>query len=167
MKSLYYSFFHSYLNYGNIAWCSTSVTKIKKLYSKQKQAIKALSVTSEDYSGLKIEDMMEKTGILNIYKLNIYHVINLMFRVKNNTIPEAFVNKFEIVHHHYQTRHSENNFIEPKIYFKATKFAISSRGPRLWNSLTDKDIKTITSTPLFKRRLKNHLIKIKNRTNYF
>ena len=51
MKSLYYSFFHSYLNYGNIAWCGTSVTKIKKLYSKQKQAIKALSVTSEDYSG--------------------------------------------------------------------------------------------------------------------
>ena len=166
MKSLYYSFFHSYLNYGNIAWCSSSVTKIKKLYSKQKQAIKALSVTSEDYSGLKIEDLMEKTGILNIYKLNIYHVINLMFRVKNNTIPEAFVNKFEIVlHHHYQTRHSENNFIEPKIYFKATKFAISSRGPRLWNSLTDKDI--ITSTPLFKRRLKNHLIKIKNITKLF
>ena len=110
---------------------------------------------------------MEKTGILNIYKLNIYHVINLMFRVKNNTIPEVFVNKFEIVHHHYPTRHSENNFIEPKIYFKATKFAISSRGPRLWNSLTDKDTKTITSTPLFKRRLKNHLIKIKNVTNYF
>ena len=28
IKSLYYSFFHSYLNYGNIAWCSTSMTKI-------------------------------------------------------------------------------------------------------------------------------------------
>ena len=78
---------------------------------------------------------MEKTGTLNIYKLNMYHVINLMFRVKNNTIPEGFVNKLEIVHHHYQTRHSENNFIEPKIYCKATKFAISSREPRLWNTL--------------------------------
>ena len=71
------------------------MTKIKKLYSKQKPAIKAISVTSEDYSGLKIENLIEKTGILNIYKLNIYHIINLMFRVKNNTIPEAFVNKFE------------------------------------------------------------------------
>ena len=30
-----------------------------------------------------------------------------MFRVKNNTIPEALVNKFEIVHHHFPTRHSE------------------------------------------------------------
>ena len=85
------------------------------MYSKPKQAIKALSVTAEDYSGFKIEDLMEKTGIINIYKLNIYHVINLMFRVKNSTIPEALVNKFEIVHHPYQTRHSKNNFIKAKI----------------------------------------------------
>ena len=155
MKSLYYSFYHSYLNYWNIAWCSTSMAKIKKSYSKQKQAIKALSITSKDYSGLKIEDLMEKTGILNIYKLNIYHVINLMLRVKNNAILEAFVNKFEAAHHHYPTRHSENNFIEPKTYFKSTKFAISPRGPRLCKSFMDKDTKTITSTPLFKRRLKN------------
>ena len=80
---------------------STFMTKIKKLYSKQKQAIKALSMVPEDYSGLKIEDMTRKIGILN--RLNIYHVINLMFRVKNNTKPEAFENKFEIVHHHYPT----------------------------------------------------------------
>ena len=88
-------------------------------------------MTSEDHSGLKIEDVMKKIGILDIYKLNIYHVINLMFRVKNNTKPEASENKFEIINHHYPTRHSENSFIEPKIYFKATKFAISSRGPGL------------------------------------
>ena len=88
-------------------------------------------MSSEDYSGLKIEDMLKNVGILSIYKLNIYHVVNLMFRVKNNRKPEEFENKFEIVHHHYPTRNSENNFIEPKIYFKATKFGISSRGPRL------------------------------------
>ena len=73
------------------------MTKIKKLYSKQKQAIKALSMTSQDYSGLKIEDMMRKIVILDIYILNIYHVINLRFRVKNNTKPEAFEDKFIII----------------------------------------------------------------------
>ena len=34
-----------------------------------------------------------------------------MFRVKNNIIPEAFENKFEIVHYHYPTRHSKNDFV--------------------------------------------------------
>ena len=66
MKSLYFSSFHNYLNNGNIAWCSTSMKKNKKLYSKQKHAIKALSMTSEDYSRWKIEDMMKKIGILDI-----------------------------------------------------------------------------------------------------
>ena len=77
-----------------------------------------------------------------------------MLRVNNNTIPEAFENKFEIVHYHYPKKHSENIFIEPKIYFIATKFPISSRGPRLWNSLTDKDTKTITSTHFLKETFK-------------
>ena len=81
-----------------------------------------------------------------------------MLRVKNNTIPEAFWTKFQIVQHNYATRHSENNFEEPKITLKTTKFAISSRGPRLWNKHTDKFVKTITSALDFKLR---------NVTNYF
>ena len=55
LKSLYFSFFHSYLTYGNIAWCSTLMTKLKKIFSKQKQAIKAISMTSLDYQNLKSE----------------------------------------------------------------------------------------------------------------
>ena len=51
---------------------------------------KAPSMTSEDYSGLKIEDLMKKIGILDLYKLNIHHVINLMFTVKSKTIPTLF-----------------------------------------------------------------------------
>ena len=54
MKSLYFSFFHSYLAYENIAWCSTLMTKLKKIFSKQKQEIKTISVISLDYKNLKI-----------------------------------------------------------------------------------------------------------------
>ena len=39
-------------------------------------------MTFEDYSGFKTEDLMRKKGILDIYKLNISHVINIMFKVK-------------------------------------------------------------------------------------
>ena len=38
-----------------------------------------------------------------------------MFRVKNNTIPEAFRTKLQLVQHNYTTTHSKNNFEEPKI----------------------------------------------------
>ena len=42
MKSLYFSLIHSCLTYGNVEWCSTSVNKSKKLFSKQKQATKII-----------------------------------------------------------------------------------------------------------------------------
>ena len=167
MKSLYFSYFHSYLTFGNIAWCSTLMPKLKKIFSKQKQAIKTISMTSLDYKYLKSEEIMDRLGILNIYKLNIYHPVNLIFRVKSNTIPEAFWTKFQIAQHNYVTRHSKNNFEEPKITLKATKFATSSRGSRLWNKHTDRFVKTITSALAFKARLKEHLIKLKNVRNYF
>ena len=165
MKSLYFSFFHSYLTYGNIAWCSTSMAKLKKIFSKQKQAMKTISVTSLDYKNLKSEEITDRLSILNIYKL--YHIVNLMFRVKNNTLPEAFRTKFQIVQHNYTTRHSENNFGESKITLKATKFAISSRGARLRNKYTDKFVKTITSALAFRAKLKEYLMKLRNVTNYF
>ena len=126
MKSFYFSFFHSYLTYGNIAWWSKFMTKLKEIFSKQKQAIKKILMTSLDYINLKSEEIMERSGILNIYKLNIYHIANLIFRVKNFTIPVAFWTKFQIVQHNYATRHSKNNFDETKITFKATKLVISS-----------------------------------------
>ena len=43
-------------------------------------------MTSLDYTDLKSEEVMDKLGILNIYKLNIHHTINLMCRLKNTTI---------------------------------------------------------------------------------
>ena len=61
-------------------------------------------MTSLDYKNLISGEIKDRLGILNIYKLNIYHTVNLMFRAKNNTIPEAFRTKFQIVQHNYATR---------------------------------------------------------------
>ena len=94
MKSPYFSFLHGHLTYGNIAWCSTSMTKLRNIFSKQKQAIKTISVTSLDYKILKSEEILDRLGILNIYKLNIYDTINLMLRVK--TLREFFLVRIRI-----------------------------------------------------------------------
>lgn len=50
--------------------------------------------------------------ILSIYKLNIYHTVNLMYRVKNNTIPEVYHTKLQ---NNGGTRQSENNFEESNL----------------------------------------------------
>ena len=35
MTTMYLSFFHSYLNYGNIAWASTTKSKLRNIASQQ------------------------------------------------------------------------------------------------------------------------------------
>ena len=47
------------------------MAKLKKIFSKQKQVIKTISMTSLDYKNLKSEEIMDRLCILNIYKLNI------------------------------------------------------------------------------------------------
>ena len=63
LKTLFFSFAHSYLNYGNIAWRSTTQTKLKKLASKQRLAIRAV------YAAEYTREKMEETKVLNICKL--------------------------------------------------------------------------------------------------
>ena len=40
LKTIYFSYIHSYLNYANIAWTSTYVTKLKKINLLQKRAVR-------------------------------------------------------------------------------------------------------------------------------
>ena len=166
MVSLYYSFIHSYLNYGNIAWCSASMEKLKKLLSKQKQALRTISIpTSQSKSRSK--QIMRELCVLNIYQLHIYNVLNLMFKVKNGFIPDAFQNKFNMISHDYFTKNSMCHFKEPRFSLKITKFAISSRGPRLWNKILDNNIKAVTSYSLFQTTIKNRLINLENVVLFF
>ena len=67
LKNLYFPFIQSYLNYGNIVLASTSTTKLKKLVSKQNQALRILN---NEFTGIR--KMMVRIKVLNIFKLNIY-----------------------------------------------------------------------------------------------
>ena len=110
---------------------------------------------------------MKHLDILNIYKLNLYQILNIMFRVKTNSIPETLQNKFKVIEHNYSARYSEYCFKEPNIFFRVTKFAISSCRPRLWNKYTDKFLKTKNSLPHFKAKIKDCLMKLKKISIYF
>ena len=42
LKQLYFSFIHNYVNYANIAWASTSKSKLERLYRCQKHAARVI-----------------------------------------------------------------------------------------------------------------------------
>ena len=162
LKKLYFSFFHSYLNYGNIAWASTSKTKLKKVASKQKDAVRVVNNDNAD-----IREFMLKMKILNIYKLNIYQVLTFMFKIKTNTAPLVFRTKFKEIQHIYPTRFSKNSFVENQLVYSQTKFSVSSRGPRLWNNILDQHQKSIDHETIFKESVKLSLLSLENEIRFF
>ena len=117
LKSLYYSFIHSYLNYGNIVWVSTNKTTLKRIAAKQREEIRVIDDNINENSRQK----MRKLKILNVHKLNLFQILNFMHRVKNNTIPSVFLQKFQIIDHIYPTRNSQNNFVQSMIKINQTK----------------------------------------------
>ena len=68
LLSLYHSYIHSYINYGNITWGSTARTNLKKIYSQQKHAIRI--VYSKDRL-THTRELFKECKILNVYQVNI------------------------------------------------------------------------------------------------
>ena len=69
LKSIYFSYNHSYLNYANTAWASTYATKFKRVYLKQKHAARIV-ITKDKL--IRSKALFENLNALNIYQINIY-----------------------------------------------------------------------------------------------
>ena len=68
LLSLYYSYIHSYVNYGSVSWGSTCRTNLKKINSQQKHALGIIFNKSKfEYTS----ELFKSSKILNVYKLNI------------------------------------------------------------------------------------------------
>ena len=104
LKSIYFSFIHNYVNYCNIAWASTSRTKIDKILKKQKHAV-LIIYNKDKFTHLK--PLMRDMNVLNVFQINIFQILKLMYKSKHNLNPRVFGNTFTEIHHGHPTRFPE------------------------------------------------------------
>ena len=96
-----------------VTWImETSTTKLKKLASKQKQV---LWIVNNEFTDIR--EIMVRMKVLNIYKLNIYQILNFMFKIKTNTAPCILENQFMEIQHQYSTRFYKNSFVEGQLLY--------------------------------------------------
>ena len=125
---LYHSYIHSYINYGNIAWGSTTRTNLKKIYSQQKHAIRI--VYSKDRLS-HTRELFKQCKVLNVYQVNIWKNLVFMHQINSNTVPTIFLNKFKKPTRNYPTNFAETNYSIPPFKLNKSKYRISIRGPTL------------------------------------
>ena len=154
---------HAYLNYANIAWASTHKTKLKKVESKQKHALRIIFNQSKTSPS---DPLFLSLNVLNVYQINIFHSVQFMHKIKNENVSHIFLKLFDVPCHAYPTNISLINFSVPRTFLK-TRFAISARGPLLWNNCLSKEKKEIDNFLLFKKRAKEKIIKLSTAANFF
>ena len=106
LNQLYFSFIHSHVNYANVAWASTSKSKLERLYRCQKHAARVI-YHKDRYT--HASPLLNDMKALNIFKLNIFNILCFMYKCKQNQEPLC-----------------RTNF---------SQYCISYRGPYLWNKI--------------------------------
>ena len=106
---LYYSFIHTYINYGNMAWESTNRTSLKKI--------------------MPARSYFEKVKFLNVFQLNILKNFVFMHKIKSQTAPKIFQNMFWKPTHKYPTIFFTSNYSIPPFKSSKFKYRTSIRSP--------------------------------------
>ena len=110
LLSLYQFYIHSYINYGNIAWGNATRTNLKKIYSRQKQAIRI--VYSKDRL-THTREFGKECAVLNVCQVNIWKNLVFMHQFNSNTVPTTFLNKFKNPTYNYLTKFARTNYSIP------------------------------------------------------
>ena len=164
LLSLYYSYIHSYINYGSVSWGSTCRTNFKKINSQQKHALRIIFNKSKfDHTS----ELFKSSKILNAYKINIFNTAVFMHKIQGKSTPSIFFWKFRKPSHSYPTRLSLLSYVKPTPKLNKCKYGISYRGPFNWNNFLSTADKEITDVAKFKAAIKSKLLSLKNETSFF
>ena len=164
LLSLYYSYIHSYINYGGVSWGGTCRTNLKKINSQQKHALRII------FNKSKFEHtsaLFKSSKILNVQKLNIFNTAVFMHKIQGKSATSIFLPKFRKLSHLYSTRFSHLNYVKPTPKLNKCKYGISYRGPVIWNNFLSTADKEITDVAKFKAATKSKLLSLKNETSFF
>ena len=140
LLKIYFSFIHIYINYANITWASTFKTKLQGILKKQKHAVRiTFHVNRFDHS----RPLLKEMKALNVYQINLIQILKFMRKTKYGINPRIFLPKFSEVDHQNPTRFSQNSFYYKRSACKTTRFAITLRGPTIWNNFLSQHKKSI------------------------
>ena len=76
-----------------------------------------------------------------------------MYKLNTNQVPSIFNDLIKKPEHKYPTKFSKICFSLKASSLKTTKYAISYRGPKIWNDFLTKSEKELPSLSVFKKKL--------------
>ena len=104
---------------------------------------------------------------LNVYQINLIQTLKFMHKTKYGINPHIFPLKFCEVDQQYPTRISESSFYYERSACKTTSFAISLRGPTIWNNFLNQHEKSSPHLFSFLKQIKFKLLNSNKETEFY
>ena len=130
LLKIYFSFIHIYISHANISGASTFKTILQGILKKQKHAAR-ITFHANRFDHLR--PLLKEMKTLNVYQINLIQTLKFIHKTKYGINPRIFLPKFCEVDHQYPTRFPQNSFYYKRSASKTTSFAITLRGPTIWN----------------------------------
>ena len=139
--------------------------QIEKIFTYQKKAARVIFFADRL---VHTKPLMLDMNALNVYQINIYQNLILLYKTHTGTTSSIFLSKFSKTNLNYPTSSKNSgNYTIPKSTMKLTNFAVSGRAPILWNTVLDVKLKEIESLPLFIAKVKKMLLSRDNELSFF
>ena len=153
LYTLYCSFILPYIIYCVEVWGNTYKTNTDPIFILQKKAIRI--VTNADYRE-PTNPLFIKLNTLKFNDLVDFKTIQLMFKVKNDQLPNSIQGLFEWRENTYYLRGT----LMFKRHFARTNLklhCITVKGVELWNTSSE-ELKNCSTLPKFKKMYKNNIL---------
>ena len=158
MKTLYYSFFYSHIQYGILLWgTSTYKSNLDRMVILQKKAVRIIkNANYNEHSAPLFKDL----SILNISDLIESDLCKFMYKFDRNMLPSRLNNlltrSYEL--HGYSTRYNQDP-ISIARKMAALDHSFLAKAPNVWKNL-NKDIKQSKSIKNFSSKFKRDRIQL-------
>ena len=139
LKSVYYSLFESYLNYGLICWGQSDGKNFHKIEVMQNKAVRIISGSEYD---AHCDPIYKDLNIIKVKDLLYLKYSSLMWDFDHNDIPNNFKDHFVYANqtHRYSTRFATAGKLCENKKFNTERYGLNSftyMGPKILNSLKD------------------------------
>ena len=123
--TLYYCFVYPYLNYCDEIWGGSPKTHLSPLVKPQNRVIRLKSLSGWN---VNCDSLYENYEILQLYKVYVYKISNVMFQVKHK-IASKVLHDMSVF---YETRQSDHLHVPPakRNYLQRS---ITYNGVQVWN----------------------------------
>ena len=138
LRSVYYAFVYTHLQYGTISWGNTSAKYLKKIEVKQNLIVKILA--HAPFLRTKVAPIYHRLDFLTLSNIFKLEVLKFVFNFRKKKLPKCFDQYFQPVVqvHNYLTRFAENSLAVVRFSKISTQRSIRYTGSKFWNEMPEK-----------------------------